>query len=168
MLKSAVLSPDTIVYLRGRIKLLLLCHAIYAHVYNYTFFLYVIDLVCSVRISVVDPSPFGTESRTESGSADPCHWITNSDPDSEPAFFVSGWPDANTKNYFFIQIFFLLPSEGKCTSVFIDKKSKRSHKIVEIKVFLTFFACWWKNSDPYKIMSAPDPGGQKHTDPQHV
>ncbi len=32
MLKSAVLSPDTIVYLRGRIKTLLLCHA-FMHTY---------------------------------------------------------------------------------------------------------------------------------------
>ncbi len=30
-------------------------------------------------------------------------------------------------------------------AVFKDKKSKRSHKIAEIKVFLTSFACRWKD-----------------------
>ncbi len=34
--------------------------------------------------------------------------------------------------------------------IFKDKKSLRSHKTVEIKVFLNFFACWWKDPDPYK------------------
>jgi hypothetical protein len=38
-------------------------------------------------------------------------------------------------------------------SVFKDKKSKRSHKIVETKVFLTFFACLWK--DPYLDPGCP-------------
>ncbi len=43
-------------------------------------------------------------------------------------------------------MFCLLPS------VFNDKKSLRSHRTVEIKVFINFFACWWKD---------PDPGGHK-------
>jgi hypothetical protein len=34
--------------------------------------------------------------------------------------------------------YFRVLFEGTFTSVFIDKKSKRSHKIVEIKVFLTY------------------------------
>ncbi len=38
------------------------------------------------------------------------------------------------------------------TSFFKEKKSKRSHKTVEIKVFLHFFACWWKVPDPYKYL----------------
>jgi hypothetical protein len=29
-------------------------------------------------------------------------------------------------------------------------KSQKEVKIVEIKVFLTFFACWWKDPDTYK------------------
>jgi hypothetical protein len=37
--------------------------------------------------------------------------------------------------------FFLLLFEGAFTSFFKDKKSKRSHKTVGIKVFLTTFAC---------------------------
>ncbi len=67
-----------------------------------------------------------------------------------------------TKYKFFLkQVFCLLFFKGCFTSVFIDKKSKRSHKIVEINFFLTFFACWWKDPDPYKIMTDPDPGGPK-------
>ncbi len=40
--------------------------------------------------------------------------------------------------------FLVLLFEGTFTSVFTDKKSKRSQKIVEIRVFLTLFAFWWK------------------------
>jgi hypothetical protein len=45
------------------------------------------------------------------------------------------------------------------TSVFKDKKLKRSHIYQGI---LTLFACRWKDPDPYKIMiqdahMAPDP-----------
>jgi hypothetical protein len=59
------------------------------------------------------------------------------------------------------------------------KKSKKSHKIAEIKVFLTLFVCCWKDPDrdpdPYKIITDPDPGGpipyESYTapdpDPQH-
>jgi hypothetical protein len=47
------------------------------------------------------------------------------------------------------------------TSVIIDKKSKRSHKIVEIRLLL--------DPDSHKIMTDPDPGGPKtywsYTDP---
>ncbi len=54
-----------------------------------------------------------------------------------------------TKNSVFFKGFFsLLIFEGEFTSVFIDKNSKRSHKIVKIKVFLLFFACSWKDPDP--------------------
>ncbi len=33
------------------------------------------------------------------------------------------------------------------------------HKTVEIKVFLHYFACWWKDPDPelYKKITDPDP-----------
>jgi hypothetical protein len=37
--------------------------------------------------------------------------------------------------------------------------SKRSHKTVGIKVFLTSFAWWYKNPDPYLWFTEPDPGG---------
>ncbi len=42
-----------------------------------------------------------------------------------------------TKKWFF-KNFCLLLFDGTFTSVFIDKKSKRSHKIIEIKFFLLF------------------------------
>ncbi len=49
------------------------------------------------------------------------------------------------------------------TSFFKDKKSKPSHKTVGIKVFLTIFAWWQKDSDPNLWLedTSPDPGGSK-------
>jgi hypothetical protein len=42
------------------------------------------------------------------------------------------------------------------------QKEVRSHKILEIDVFLyNFFACCWKDLDPDPN---PNPGGPKHTD----
>jgi hypothetical protein len=52
---------------------------------------------------------------------------------SDPAIFVIDLQDANKH-------FCLLLFEGTFTSFFKDKKSKRSHKAVGIKVFLTIFA----------------------------
>ncbi len=52
-----------------------------------------------------------------SGSVDRYH--KHSPSDLDPAFFISGWQDA--------KFFCLLLFEGTFTSVFIDKKSKRSH-----------------------------------------
>jgi hypothetical protein len=68
---------------------------------------------------------------------DPCLWLM--DPDPDPAIFVFDLQDDNKKiilkksssAYYF---------EGTITSFFKDKKSKRSHKTVGIKVFLTIFA----------------------------
>jgi hypothetical protein len=63
------------------------------------------------------------------------------DPDSDPdpAIFVIDLQDANQKlilkNFFRLLLF-----EGTFTSFFKDKKSKRSNKTEEIKVFLTMFA----------------------------
>jgi hypothetical protein len=62
--------------------------------------------------------------------------------DPDPAIFIIDLQDANRK---LIKKKFLciLLFEGILTiftSFFKDKKSKRSHKIVEIKVFLTIFA----------------------------
>jgi hypothetical protein len=52
----------------------------------------------------------------------------------------------------------LITFEGTFTLVFIDKIFLKSGKKVEIKVFIaTFFACWWKDPDPYKIITDPDP-----------
>jgi hypothetical protein len=73
-----------------------------------------------------------------SGSADPCLWLL--DPDPDPAFFVID-----------LQVFLLF--EGTFTSFFKDKKSKNVTKQERIKVFLTIF-------DDRSIQEA-----QKHTDP---
>jgi hypothetical protein len=54
---------------------------------------------------------------------------------SDPAIFVTDLQDANKKlidKKFFCLLF---------SSFFKDKKSKRNHKAVGIKVFLTIFAC---------------------------
>jgi hypothetical protein len=56
--------------------------------------------------------------------------------------------DANKKLIFKNKFFFVILFEGTFASFFKDKKSKRSHKshktveikVVEIKVFLTFFS----------------------------
>jgi hypothetical protein len=65
--------------------------------------------------------------------------IFGTDPDPAPAIFVTGIQDAN-KKLIFIRVFLLILFEGIFTSFFKDKKSKRSHKTVGIKVFLTIFA----------------------------
>jgi hypothetical protein len=62
---------------------------------------------------------------------------TNLDP--YPAIFVIDLEDA-TKKKFLKKFSCLLPFEGTFTSFFKDKKSKRSHKTVGIKVFLAIFA----------------------------
>jgi hypothetical protein len=60
------------------------------------------------------------------GSADPCLRLMDPGPDSDPdvdpdpSIFIIDLQDANKKQF--------------------KKKSKRSHKTVEIKVFLTIFA----------------------------
>ncbi len=61
------------------------------------------------------------------------HWLT--DPD--PALFVIGFQNANKIRFF---AYYLL-NVGTFTPVFKDNKSLRSHKRVEIEVFLNFLAC---------------------------
>ncbi len=99
-----------------------------------------------------------------SGSADPCLWLM--DPDPDPAIFVIDLQDPNKKANL-KKVFLLLLFEYTFTSFFKDKKSKWSHKTVGIKVFLTIFAWWWKepDPDPYLWLMVPDPGGPKQTDP---
>jgi hypothetical protein len=60
------------------------------------------------------------------------------DPDS--ATFIIDLQDANKKLILINKFFCLLRFEGTFTSLLKDKKSKRSHKTVGIKVFLTNFA----------------------------
>ncbi len=55
---------------------------------------------------------------------------------TDPALFVGGFQDANKKYVYFC----LLLTAGTFTSVFTEKKLLRSHKTVEIKIFLIFYA----------------------------
>jgi hypothetical protein len=61
------------------------------------------------------------------------------DPGQDPAIVVVGLQDAN-KKYLKQKILCLILFEGTFTSFFKDKKSKRSHKAVGNKGFLTIFA----------------------------
>jgi hypothetical protein len=60
------------------------------------------------------------------------------DPASDPAIFAIDLQDANKKQKVFLLITFC--RYRTFTSFFRVKKSKRSHKTVGIKVFLTIFA----------------------------
>jgi hypothetical protein len=62
------------------------------------------------------------------------------DSDQDSAIFVIGLQDAN-KKLILKKVFLLITLlfKGTFTSFFKDKKSNRSHKTVEIKVFLTIF-----------------------------
>jgi hypothetical protein len=57
----------------------------------------------------------------------------------DPSIFIIDLQDA-TKKQIKKKFFCILLFEGIFTSFFKGKKSKRSHKTVEIKVFLTIFA----------------------------
>jgi hypothetical protein len=59
--------------------------------------------------------------------------------DQDPAIFGIDLQDANKKQNL-KKVFCFLLFKGTLTSFFKDKKSKRSHKTVGIKVFLTIFA----------------------------
>ncbi len=62
------------------------------------------------------------------------------DADPNPSIFIIDLQDANKKLYFEKKFFCMVLFEGTFISFFKDKKSKRSHKPVEIKVFLSIFA----------------------------
>jgi hypothetical protein len=64
----------------------------------------------------------------------------NPDSDPDPALFVTDLQDANKKLIFIKKVFLLLLFEGTFTLFFKDKKPKRGHRTVKIKVFLTIFA----------------------------
>jgi hypothetical protein len=82
-----------------------------------------------------------------SWSGDPCLWLIDSDANPDPAIFVIDLQDANKKlilkkvvKIVIKKFFCLLLFAGTFTSFFKDKKSKRNHKTVGIKVFLSIFA----------------------------
>ncbi len=72
-----------------------------------------------------------------SGSADPCLWQMDPDADPDPAIFVTDHQDSNKKTNIFLRVFLLLTFWRYIYIIFKDKKSKRSHKAVGIKVFIT-------------------------------
>ncbi len=70
-------------------------------------------------------------------------WHFGVDPDPDPAIFVIDLQEANKKLICLIKFFCLLLFGCKFTSFFKDKKSKRSHKTVESKVFFQTIFAWW-------------------------
>jgi hypothetical protein len=64
----------------------------------------------------------------------------DSDANPDPAIFIIDLQDTNKKLIFKIKFFCILLFEGTFTSFFKDIKSKRNHKTVEIKDFLTIFS----------------------------
>jgi hypothetical protein len=60
--------------------------------------------------------------------------------DPDPSIFIIDLQDANKKQILLKTFFCILLFEVTFTSFFKGKKSKRSNKTVEIKVFLTIFA----------------------------
>jgi hypothetical protein len=62
------------------------------------------------------------------------------DPDAHPYIFIIDLQDANIKTNLKIKFFCILLFEGTFTSFFKGQKTLKSHKTVEIKVFLTIFA----------------------------
>ena len=72
------------------------------------------------------------------------------------------WPSrSQQKTNCLMKFFRWLLFEGIFRSFFIDIKSKRSHKTIGIKVFLTIFAWRQKDPYPYLVLMYPDPGGPK-------
>jgi hypothetical protein len=63
----------------------------------------------------------------------------DADADADPAIFIIDLQDANQKRIK-KKVFLFIIFEGSFTSFFKDKKSKRSHKTIGTKVFLTLFA----------------------------
>jgi hypothetical protein len=64
----------------------------------------------------------------------------DSDADPDSSIFIIDLQDSNKKLIFFTKFSCILLFEGTFTSFFKDNKSKRSHKTVEIKVFLAILA----------------------------
>jgi hypothetical protein len=62
------------------------------------------------------------------------------DADPDPSVFIIDLQDAQQKTNLKKKFFCILFFEGTLTSFFNGKKSKGSHKTVQIKVFRTIFA----------------------------
>jgi hypothetical protein len=68
---------------------------------------------------------------------DPCHFAMDPDPDPCIRTLDYGSGSCSFRQW----LFCLLLTVGTFTLVFKDNKSLRSHKTVEVKVFLNIFAC---------------------------
>ncbi len=86
------------------------------------------------------PQPFGTDLNTDPG-------IRTTDSGSGSCTFRQ-WCSRCQQKPFFSSCLSLF--EDALKFFFIDKKSLRSHKTVEIKVYLTIFAGWCEDPDPSK------------------
>ncbi len=62
------------------------------------------------------------------------------DADPDPSIFITDLQDANKKTNLKKKDFLYITFLRYLYIIFKDKKSKRCHKTVEIKVFLTIFA----------------------------
>ncbi len=106
---------------------------------------------------------------TATSVVDRWHFRTDTDPQVRTTdlririllFFVNGGEGANKKYVWFSKFFCFLPFEGTFISAFIGKKYKKVTKLWISRIFLLFFAYWWKDPDPYKSMTVLDPGGPK-------
>jgi hypothetical protein len=91
------------------------------------------------------------------------HWITDPDPAPDPALFVNDFQDANKTKKIFLKFCLLHTVGSTFTPVFKDNKSLKSHKTVEIKVFLYFLLVDGRTRIRYKLLRIRD--AQKFTDP---
>jgi hypothetical protein len=73
------------------------------------------------------------------------------------SFYFRHWPSRRQQKTNFRKVLMFFTFEGTFTSFFKDKKSKRSHKTVGIQVFLTIFAWWQKDPDPFLRLVDADP-----------
>ncbi len=71
------------------------------------------------------------------------HLTNRTNVSGSESFYFHHWPSRCQKKLIKKKFFCILIFEGTFTSFFKGKKSKKSHKTVEIKVFLTFFASWF-------------------------
>ncbi len=125
------------------------------------FFIKICFLFASWR-SAMKIEGSGSGSRSESGSTPKClgsgTWSLTYGTGSGSCYFHH-WPwDANKKLIYLKKFFFILLFEGTFTSFFKDKKSKRSHKTVKTKVFLTIFCFKIKVSGSIPLISGSGSG----------
>ncbi len=85
-----------------------------------------------------------------SGSADPCLWLIDQDPDSDadPSIFIIDLQDANQKIIFLTKFFCRLLFEGTFTSFFKGKKVKKKSQNSRNEGFPDYFCLMIEGSRP--------------------